>query len=213
MFKKISSIALSLLLFFLSGCEEQQFDIDRFGTISGVVVDGTTYEPLEGVLITTAPASSALLTDEGGAFTFNKVKEGDLIISARKKDYLSGTVNVAIFEGENTPVTFFLLEDENNVGNITFFDPVPGNGAVGQQVDITLQWNVDQDNRDIIINYSVFIFESNSTTQEVVGENLTVKEAVVSDLKANTTYFWYVVAKFDGRNVANSPTWSFRTGS
>lgn len=213
MLRKISSSVLLLLFFLFSGCEEQLFDIDRFGTITGVVVDGTTYLPLEGVLITTAPASSALLTDAEGAFTFDKVKEGDLILNARKKDYLSQTINIAVFEGSNTPVTFFLLDDENNVGNISFFDPVPGNGAVDQKVDLSLQWNVEQDNRDIVLNFSVFIFESNSTTQEVVGENLTVKEAAVSDLKENTTYFWYVVAKFDGRNVANSPTWSFRTGN
>lgn len=213
MLKKISSLAIFVLLFGLSGCEEQQFDLDRFGSITGVVVDGTTYEPLQGVLITTTPASSALLTDEGGTFTFDKVKEGDVLISSRKKDYLTGSVNISVFEGENTPVTFFLLEDENNVGNITLFDPVPGNGAVGQAVDLNLQWDVDQDNNDIILNYSVFIFESNSTTQEVVGENLTIKEAAVSDLRTNTTYFWYVVAKYEGRNVANSPTWSFRTGS
>ncbi|MHA7128922.1 carboxypeptidase-like regulatory domain-containing protein [Algoriphagus namhaensis] len=213
MLKKIVSLSSFVFLLTLFACEEQQFDIDRFGTITGVVVDGTTYEPLSGVLVTTAPASSALLTDEGGTFTLDKVKEGDVVLSARKKDYLTATVSIAVFEGENTPVTFFLLEDENNVGSITLFDPVPGNGAVDQSTDVTLQWNVEQDNRDIILNYSVFIFESNSTTQQLVGENLTVREAIASGLKANTTYFWYVVAKYEGRNVANSPTWSFRTGS
>lgn len=212
MLRRIFSFGSLLLLLVLVSCEEQQFDIDRFGSVTGMVVNGTTYEPLEGVMITTAPASSALLSDSDGMFTFERVKEGDVILTARKKDFLSGSVNLAVFEGENTTLTFFLLEDENDVGNITFFDPVPGNGAVDQQLNFTLQWNTEQDNRDIILNYSVFIFESNSTTQEIVAENLTVREAVVADLKANTTYFWYVVAKYEGRNVANSPTWTFRTG-
>lgn len=212
MFRRIFAFGSLLLLLVLVSCEEQQFDIDRFGSVTGMVVNGTTYEPLEGVMITTAPASSALLSDSDGMFTFERVKEGDVILTARKKDFLSGSVNLAVFEGENTTLTFFLLEDENDVGNITFFDPVPGNGAVDQQLNFTLQWNTEQDNRDIILNYSVFIFESNSTTQEIVAENLTVQEAVVADLKANTTYFWYVVAKYEGRNVANSPTWTFRTG-
>lgn len=213
MFKKLVSFCTVLSLTFLWSCEEQQFDIEEFGSVSGMVLDGTTYEPLSGVLITTAPASTALLTDDSGSFLMEKVKAGDVILSARKKDYLSGTVNIAVFEGEGTAVTFFLLDDENNVGNVTIFDPVPGNGAVNQELDFTLMWNVEQDNRDIELEYSVFIFESNSTTQDLVGENISSREVVVSDLKANTTYFWYVVAKYEGRNVANSPTWSFRTGS
>lgn len=31
-------------------------------------------------------------------------------------------------------------------------------------------------------------------------------------LQLTTTYYWYVVAKYDGNIVANSPTWSFKTG-
>jgi len=71
---------------------------------------------------------------------------------------------------------------------------------------------VDRENPDIPLTYSVFIFESNSTVQDLVGENLPTNEANVTGLKPNTTYFWYVVAKYEGRNVANSPTWTFATG-
>ncbi|WP_291783477.1 fibronectin type III domain-containing protein, partial [Cecembia sp.] len=77
----------------------------------------------------------------------------------------------------------------------------------------TFSWRVEQENRDRQLTFTVFIFESNSTTQTVVGENLSGTEVIVSDLKPNTNYFWYVLARFDGRNVANSPTWSFRTGN
>ncbi len=213
MLKKIYTYCFCLLMLAITSCEEQTFDLAKYGTISGLVVDGNTYEPLQGVQITTAPASTALITDASGAFIFDKVEEGDVVITARRNEYLSTSVSVAVFEGDNTPVTFFLLDDENNIGNVTFFDPVPGNGAVGQQTDLTLQWNVEQDNRDIDLTYTVYLFESNSTVQELVGENLSEKEVIVADLKANTTYFWYVVGRYDGSNVANSPTWSFRTGS
>jgi len=210
--KKIGGFLLVFFLIFTTACEEETFDIERFGSISGIVVDGDTYEPLQGVLITTTPSSNAVLTDEGGTFQLEKIKEGDAVITARKKDFLNGTVNIAVYEEENTAVTFFLLEDENNVGSVILSDPVPGNGAVNQDLNFTFSWNVDRENPDIPLTYSVFIFESNSTVQDLVGENLPTNEANVTGLKPNTTYFWYVVAKYEGRNVANSPTWTFATG-
>ncbi|WP_297335550.1 carboxypeptidase-like regulatory domain-containing protein [Algoriphagus sp.] len=212
---KYRNFNLGLLVFvtlFLSSCEEELLDVDRFGTITGIVVDGTTYEPLPGVLVTTTPASNAVLSDEGGTFQLDKISAGDVLINARKNEYLTGSISVAVYEEENTAVTFFLLEDENNVGDVVLFDPVPGNGAVDQPLSFTLSWNVDQENRGVELDYTVYLFESGSTTQTIVSENLQNREAVISNLKTNTTYFWYVVAKFDGKNVANSPTWTFRTG-
>lgn len=211
--KKIKYISLLFVLITLQGCEEQSIDVDRFGSLSGKVVDGDTYEPLEGVLIATNPASTAVITDESGEFILERVKIGDLNITARKRDFLTGNINVAIFENQNTFTNFFLLKDESNFGNVIIFDPVPGNGAVNQLTSFTFSWNVEQQNRGQDFVYTVFIFESNSTVQTIVGENLSVTEVVVSNLKRNTTYFWYVLAKFEGRNVANSPTWSFRTGN
>ena len=207
------SLLLSLLLVFSVSCEEEAFDIDRFGSITGVVVDGATYEPLQGVLITTTPSSNAVLTDEGGIFQLEKIKEGDVVITARKKDFLNSTVNIAVYEEERTSLTFFLLEDEDNVGSVVLSDPVPGNGAVDQKLSFTFSWKVDQENPDVPLAYSVFIFESNSIVQNLVGENLPTNEANVTGLKPNTTYFWYVLAKYEGKNVANSPTWTFRTGN
>ena len=105
--KKIGGFLLVFFLIFTTACEEETFDIERFGSISGIVVDGDTYEPLQGVLITTTPSSNAVLTDEGGTFQLEKIKEGDVVITARKKDFLNGTVNIAVYEEENTAVTFF----------------------------------------------------------------------------------------------------------
>ncbi|PRY86956.1 carboxypeptidase regulatory-like domain-containing protein [Mongoliibacter ruber] len=209
--KKSFLVNLVFLAFLLLGCEDIKLDIDRFGSISGVIVDGETYEPLEGVLVATTPASSTVLTNENGEFSFSRVQSGDVSISARKKDFLNGNVSVAVFEGENTNLTFFMLKDERNVGNVLIFDPVPGNTAIDQPLNVTFRWSVEQQNRGQQLEYTVFIFESGSTTQTVLGENLVNREVTASNLKSNTTYFWYVVARFEGRNVANSPTWSFRT--
>lgn len=209
--RNIRYIVVFTLLLSLGACEESKVDITRFGSISGLVVDGENYAPLQGVLISTSPASSTMLTDGEGRFRIDKIRTGDVVITARRKDFLSNNVTIAVFEDEHTNLTFFMLKDERNVGSVIIFDPVPGNGAVNQPLSFTFQWNVDQQFRDRQLTYTVYIFESNSTVQTIVGENLLSRQVVVSGLKENTTYFWYVVAKFEGRNVANSPTWSFRT--
>ncbi|GMQ31000.1 carboxypeptidase-like regulatory domain-containing protein [Algoriphagus confluentis] len=210
---KLNFILIFFLALALSSCEEERFDVKKYGSVSGIVVDGSDYSGLSGVLITTTPPSTAILTDENGAFQFDKVQEGPVIITARKEDYLTGTVSIAVFENENTNLTFFLSKDENDVGNVVLFDPVPGNGAVNQNLDLTLGWRTDQSQADRTLTYTVFLFESNSTNQEIIGQNLTTTQVIASNLKPNTTYYWYVLAKFEGRNVANSPTWTFRTGT
>jgi len=209
--KTIIYIPLFFLFLLFSGCEEEKIDIEKFGSVSGVVLDGEDYSPLEGVLISTSPASSTTLTDAEGTFEFSKVKEGEVAVTARKKDFLSGSVSVAVYENEATALTFFLLKDDKDVGWVTIYDPVPGNGAVDQQTSFTFQWKVDQQNKSKELDYTVYYFESGSTVQKIAGENLTTKEVVVDGLDYSTTYYWYVVAKYEGDKVANSPTWTFKT--
>nr|WP_319266921.1 carboxypeptidase regulatory-like domain-containing protein [uncultured Draconibacterium sp.] len=211
MMKKIKILSCILLLISALACEEDKLDIEKFGSVSGIILDGETYASLEGVQIATNPASSSSITNADGVFTFSKVKEGDIAITARKKDYLSSTVSVAVYDNETTNLTFFLLKDDNNVGWVTIYDPVPGNGATDQNISLNFQWQVDQENNGKELEYTVYYYKSNSTTQKVAGENLTINEVVVSDLEYNTTYYWFVVAKYEGNRVANSPTWTFRT--
>ncbi len=208
---KAKYIVIILFILALSGCEEEKLDIEKYGQVTGTIVDAESYELLEGVQVATNPATTAVITNENGAFTLEKVKEGELAITARKKDYLSNTVNVAVYEDEKTSLTFFMVKDEKDIGWVTIYDGVPGNGAVDQNTDITLKWHVDQQFQSKELVYTVYYFKSNSTTQKIAGENLTQKEVTVADLEYNTTYFWYVVAKHEGSRVANSPTWSFRT--
>ena len=206
------SWAFLLLLFLTGGCEDEKVDIVRYGSLSGQVVDGTTYEPLPGVLISTSPASSAVLTNDMGEFSIGKLVEGEITVTSKKKEYLTSNIIVSVYEEENTEMTITLNEDENDYGSVTIYDPVPGNGAVDQLSSFTMKWAVHQSKSDITLGYDVFLFTSNSTIQTIAGESLNVKEVVVDALTDNTTYYWYVVAKYNGNIIANSPTWSFKTG-
>ena len=66
--KKIIYIVCSLLLLTIISCDEVKLDIINYGSISGKVLDGDTYLPIQGVLVTTTPASVSLLTDAEGKF-------------------------------------------------------------------------------------------------------------------------------------------------
>lgn len=200
-----------LLIIMLPACEEEKIDVEKYGSITGIVLNGEDYTPLGGVQISTTPASSTMLTDENGKFVFNKVKEGEVAITARKKDFLGNSVSVAVYEYEDTELTFYLLKDEKNVGWVTIYDPVPGNGAVDQKTTLNLQWKVDQEFKNKILEYTVYYFQSGSTVQLIAGENLSAKEVGIDGLSDGTTYYWYVVAKHEGSIVANSPTWTFKT--
>ena len=203
------------LLFFASfiACESDELDIVNYGTIEGQVMDGETYLPLAGVMISTTPASVTVLTDAEGKFSIPKVKEGDIDVNLEKMDYLSNSLKVAVFEGEVTNMDFLIFKDYNETGNIVIYDPVPGNGAVDQKLAITLKWNIEGKKSGIEVLYNIYLFESNSTVQNLLSEDVILKEVTTDNLKPNTTYFWYVVARHDGHRVANSPTWTFKTGS
>ena len=192
-------------------CESEKVDILFYGSIAGTVLDSETYLPIQGALITTTPASIAVLTDANGKFSIPKVKEGDVAVNIKRKDYLSNSLTVAIFNSENTLMDFLIFKDNTNIGTISIYDPVPGNGAVDQLLAMTLIWKTEGNKASTVLTYDIYIFESNSTVQKLLGENVVLQQVTTSGLKFSTTYYWYVVAKYDGNKVAFSPTWTFRT--
>ena len=204
------SICLLLFVAFIS-CETEKLDIIYYGTINGVVLDAETYLPVQGAMITTTPASISLLSDAEGKFTIQKVKEGEVAVNIKKKDYLSNSLTVAVYDDEATQLDFLIYKDDNDIGNVSVYDPVPGNGGVDQALSITLKWKVEGKKANTELTYDIYLFESNSTVQNLLGENVVLQEVTTSGLKTSTTYYWYVVVKYEGNKVAFSPTWSFKT--
>jgi hypothetical protein len=209
--KKYIYIISLLVIATCISCESDKVDILFYGSIDGTVIDSETYLPIQGALITTTPASIAVLTDANGKFSIPKVKEGDVAVNIKRKDYLSNSLTVAIFKNENTLMDFLIFKDNTNIGTISIYDPVPGNGAVDQPLAMTLKWKTEGNKASTVLTYDIYIFESNSTVQQLLGENVALQEVTTSGLKYSTTYYWYVVAKYDGNKVAFSPTWTFKT--
>ena len=209
--KKNLYIISLLFIVSLFSCESEKLDIISYGTISGIVLDGETYLPIEGALVTTTPASISTLSDAKGNFKIQKIKEGEVAVNIKKNEYLGNSLTVAIYENDATQMNFLIFKDNKNIGNISIYDPVPGNGAVDQALAVTLKWKVEGNRANTVLAYNIYIFESNSTVQKLLGENVDLQEVTTSGLKTSTTYFWYVVAKYEGNKVAFSPTWSFKT--
>ena len=209
--KKYIYIMSMLYIATFTSCETEKLDILTYGTINGTVMDGETYLPLSGVLITTTPASITVLSDSSGRFSIQKVIKGDVAVNIKKKDYLSNSLSIAVYESSITQMNFLIFKDDANIGTMFLYDPVPGNGAVDQNLAITFNWKVDGINVDNQLSYNIYIFESNSTVQQLLGENVDLMQVTTNGLKLSTTYYWYVVAKYKGNKVAVSPTWSFKT--
>ncbi|MGV8095692.1 MAG: carboxypeptidase-like regulatory domain-containing protein [Mangrovibacterium sp.] len=209
----MKQIILAVSLFFmvlLLSCNENDLDIENYGSVSGKIYDGETYQPVAGALVTTSPASISVLSDAEGNFAITRVQEGEVAVNVKKKDYLSNTLSVAVYNKENTVLNFLIFKDDDDLDPVSLYDPVPGNGASEQATAFTFKWSVESEG-SVGLTYNIYIFESNSTVQKVVGEDISVTEVGVSGLKYSTTYFWYVVAKYEGNKIANSPTWSFKT--
>ncbi len=209
--KKIIYIAFCLFLASITSCDEVKLDIIDYGSINGTVLDAEFYRPVQGVLVTTSPASTSVLTDAEGKFTISKIKVGDVAVSIKKKDYLSNSLSVAVYSEESAQLDFLIFKDDKDVGNVNIFDPVPGNGAMDQSLGVLLKWKIEGKKSSVVLTYNIYIFESNSTVQKLVGEDISAQEVTVGTLNNSTTYFWYVVAKYEGNKVAFSPTWSFKT--
>lgn len=210
--KKLTNCSWIFLFVALISCETEKLDIINYGGLTGRILDAQTYLPLNGVLITTTPASVSIISDADGKFTIPKIKEGDVAINMKKENYLSNSLTVAVLKNETNQMDLLIFKDNNDIGEISVYDPVPGNGAVDQPLSLNLVWKVDGKKTNIDLTYNIYLFESNSTVQNLLGEDVVLNKVTTSGLKMSTTYYWYVVVKYKGNKVAFSPTWSFKTG-
>ena len=201
------SFYLSLLIFLISsGCDEA-VDPDLTGSVSGKVVNSIN-EPIANVLITTDPATEAVLTDSSGNFTIDRAPEGELVITAKKEGYRTGTSNVRVYEGETTTLTFLMSEGGEGALGKAPENPSPADAATEQPANIRLAWSpVGNGNA----KYDVLLYDADDLTGRLVASGVSDTSVVVEDLEYNTNYFWQVRAFVDSNSKELGPVWSFRT--
>lgn len=93
-----------------------------YGTISGVIRNVITNEPIRGANVFTDPASSSVLTDETGAFTIERVltensANTDYSITVQHPDFTAATRNISVSPGRQTVADIFLQPLVTGGGN------------------------------------------------------------------------------------------------
>jgi hypothetical protein len=142
---------------FFTSCAKDTIEAETFGEIDGFVIDGETEEGLETVNITTTPATNAIFTESDGSFTITNIPTGNYTVQARKTDYNSSSVSVAVREGEAATAFIQMSPDEEEPDSTVSMNDF--------EAGITSWFNdVDGDTINVEINYRV---ENNSDSGDI----------------------------------------------
>lgn len=205
------SILLALCISMLMACEDT-IEVQEYGIISGTVQDAMTGDPIEGVTVTTNPASNIVVTDESGVFNITEVPAGDVTLSAKKLYYKTYTVSINVLP-ESIKETSIILEKSDGyempVGD--FSNPVPANGTTGIKISDTINWTFKVDRSNDTIKYNFRMYEAPDEIPFIEHTNILDTFAIISNLKYSHTYYWQVSAVSNDSTFANSQLWSFTT--
>src|SRR5688500_15649577 len=151
-------LSLLILAGVFSACNEDTIDPIFFGAIQGTVTFQSTGLPVPGVEITTIPATSTVLTDASGNFTFPEIPTGEYTVIAQLEAYKPETLKVIVTENHTAQTDFQLLADASAPGAPTV--AFPPNGAANIDRSVTLKWTVAKKN-NAELTYIVVSFEFN----------------------------------------------------
>ncbi len=200
-----------LLLLGLGACEESTFEPEVFGSISGLVRDAETDEPVGGASVSTNPPTSAIVTDDEGHFEFDEIETGSYSISVKKSGYRTASVSVTVREGRTTDATIFLEQsDENSAAPGKPAAPQPDHQSTGNEIPVTLSWSLEE-HEDDTVTFDVYLFESSLAAEKKIASGKSDTSVTVEDLRYSTSYFWQVVAISEDSQETNGPVWSFET--
>ena len=87
-------------------------------------------------------------------------------------------------------------------------NPYPSNNAIDIPTEISLSWECKDMDEDKIF-FDIYFGEDESPPKIEGGYNKF--SYLVSDLKYNTTYYWYVVARDEKGGITKGPLWKFTT--
>jgi hypothetical protein len=166
-----------------AGCDEEVLGPTLGGSIEGQVRTFGGNAPVAGASVTTSPATGAFVTDENGAFALRNVDGGPYNISVRKDGFQSNTLSVGVRDGEITPATIFLEEDEdaNRTEAVTAEIVNWTNRAEGSDSTfVDVEYRVRNVGTADISAYEIYVrIEAVGTSffQEARGETLTVSQS------------------------------------
>lgn len=190
----------------VTACDDN-VEVQLYGDVKGVVLSADQ-EPIANASISSNPASSTVLTDSLGEFLLENVTAGDVSVTAKKTGFTTTSVTVNVIDGATIDVTITMTISSTVVDPAVEVTPEPIDGAVDQPLQDTVRWSLP-DAEDY--TYDVLLYESNSSNQYFLTQDIADTFAVYENLKFGTTYFWQVLVKESGTVVARSDVFNFST--
>jgi len=203
-------VLTSLMLF---SCSDDPVSPPQYGAVKGRVTDVYDDSPIEGVSITTTPATVSVTTDIDGTYKIDTVEPDSYVLRAVKQGYKNSIVYILVQNGKVTTADITMaIEPSTNHPPDQPFNPFPANGASGQERSLVLSWSAsDPDESDSLFCDIRFGSSASSPLPSVVSDHEDTTW-VVDDLLYETTYFWQVVVKDNSGVSVNGDVWSFTTG-
>lgn len=205
----LRSFLLLSILFHFTSCEEK-IGAPLAGTLTGRIIDKDTFEPLEGVRITTNPFSQVAETDSLGAFVIDDIHVGAYNVIAVKGGYRSESVNIEILFEETMNIEMILERsistDEAPAFGSTFF---PAENATVSNINVTFSWQMVNHGYDSTF-FDLTIYEAGAFNNPTTFENITDTFLLISNLKFETFYYWQLHAR-NNKGEAFTEIRQFRT--
>ncbi len=203
----LKTIALCIISLQLS-CIEEKEDPILAGAITGIVISKATNVPLEGVEVTTAPATTIAHTDSQGKFRLANVPEGDYTVVMQIDGYDRENTKVKVVRNATTNVDVRLAV--LRVSGPAPEGPLPANGQGNQPLTVALRWSVPKTTTDVL-QYTVDLYEAQQTVPFLEAAALADTSLQVNGLKFNTTYYWQVGVLSSTGHVTYGDLWLFKT--
>lgn len=208
--KKAYFTYLLLLSSFLYSCSEDTIGIEVLGDISGTVQDAETDEPLEGVKITTSPASTTVFSDEDGNFMLVNVVVDDYSVKAEFNEYVTGFEGVSVTENGISNVAFELEKSrDNNRSPVTPELISPEDLTTDVGLDVNFVWESSDPDQDEL-TYELEI-RNNKNNEVLTFSNITDTTFSVENLNYASKYFWQVKVSDSVNQTVLSEIYSFNT--
>ncbi len=204
-------VLIFLGLMFLYSCKEDTIQPVFFGSISGLVLDAETNEPIEDASITTAPPTSSIVTNSKGEFLIEDIKVGSYSISVTKTGYNKKTVSVAVKENQVTEATIFLEKAPTTEPPGKVINPNPANNATDQLRELDLSWQPAIEDSNLQLTFDVYFYDADSPDQTLLVSDLADTTVHVQDLVYGMTYFWQVNSKLSDTLITDGDVWTFTT--
>lgn len=208
-FRALKLIMVSLTIFY-AGCSEDTLDDTGLGTITGIVVEIDTNEPVENAKISTNPATSTVFTDENGEFTLIDVPAEDYSVEARKEGLLTQFEGASVLANATVRVIFEMqMETGDNRQPSAPVAVSPKDKSEGIATTTEFSWSsADPDNDDLVYTLEI----RNDRDEEIfLFQDIRDTTYTVEGLEFDHKYFWQVRASDEVNPEVLSSLFSFRT--